>query len=688
MLYPVSLNQRIDASEHIVLGKLVAQESYWDAAHFNIYTLNTVEVTAYLKGAMSAQQVAIITMGGVVGDRAQITTPSLELAPYNEYVLFLGEDNHTVDNRAIRQTQPSLYQAETYADAQGAITKQGGIYHDLRSEPEQNESALFAKIADRTGQQALTPHGQPFLPRLGDTFPLSEYASIVDRQMPITSFTPSPTNAGTIVPADFITITGSGFGAAPGTVFYTNADDGGATFTSSGVPTDNVAWSATSIQNKVARAAGTGPINVNGAMTSGTNLAIDYSHINITSNFSGFAGNTRQRYYLLNKNGTGGYTFIYNTAFSTNAPAVAAFERALNTWRCATFVNFNINKASTSPITSAVLDGVNLILFDATLPVGVLGRATSRFNGQATGGCTLTNTIWWVDEIDVQYFPDPPSAGFPWNYGPGASGFTNYDFESVTVHELGHGHGLGHVIAAGTVMHFGLANGSDVRNLGGNDIAGGNAKMGYSVGPLCFTPATTSGAMIALTAGTCTLPVEFLSFTGQNVPGVGNRIEWTLSQEHGNQGFEVERSADGVEFEPLGFVQSFGNSTAPVNYSFMDRHVGSAPVYFYRLQQLDLNGQHRYSNTIEVAGLVQQGLAVLPTQFSDHFVVTGVTTAKGNLQLDLFNAQGDKVLSQSLITEDGGVNTTVLTQSIASGIYLFRISSNYGQVALGKVVKQ
>ncbi|HEX2900924.1 MAG TPA: hypothetical protein VHS96_14480, partial [Bacteroidia bacterium] len=273
---PVSLEQRSQEASHIVLGKLVGTESYWDAAYQNIYTLSIVEVQAWLKGYQPQQRVGIISMGGFVGDKGQITHPSLELEPYNEYVLFLDGDNQVIDNKAVRLSDPGLIQSETFACTQGAITKQSGLYHDLLSEAAQDEGSLLAKIRSFTGESPKTPQGNTFTPRKGDTSPLYEWASAQERMMPITSFSPGTTRAGTIVTTDFVTITGSGFGAGAGTVFYTNADDGGATFTSSGVASDNVAWSDASIQNKTARRAGTGPINVNGAMMSGSNLTVAY----------------------------------------------------------------------------------------------------------------------------------------------------------------------------------------------------------------------------------------------------------------------------------------------------------------------------------------------------------------------------------------------------------------------------
>ncbi len=686
LMRPISLQQRSVESAYIVLGRLVSKESYWDQAHQNIYTLNIFEVQSWLKGYQPKQRVGIISIGGFVGDKGQITHPSLELDPYNEYVLFLNADNHEIDNKVIRQSQPDLIQAEPYASSQGALTKQSGLYHDLLSEKPQDEADLLDKIADFTGQNAKTPQGQPFSAREGDTFPLYEWASSVQRQMPITSFLPGTTRAGTIVSGDFVTITGSGFGAGAGTVFYTNADDGGATFTSSGVASDNVAWSDASIQNKTARRAGTGPINVNGAMTSGSNLTVTYSHLDINSTFSGFGSSTRQRYYLVNKNGTGGYTFIYNTAYSGNALAVASFERALATWRCATFVNFNINKSSTTAIATAALDGVNVVCFDATLPIGVLGRATSRFNGSATGGCNLANTIWWTDEIDVQFFPDPPTAGFPWEYGPAAPAFTEYDFESVAVHELGHAHGLGHVIQAGTVMHFALANGQNTRALGINEINGGLAKMAYSTGALCFNPATVTGPMIALTAGNCILPVQFISFTGESISGQGNHLQWTLSHELENAGFMVERSLDGTHFIDIGEVPGRGNSQTEVSYDYMDRSPATGIVNYYRLRQIDKNGTESHSETIAIHNLDGPSIQVLPTRVKDKLRILGDGGSFPGLVFSITNVQGARVLLRTL--PQAQIDTEVDLGGFSAGMYFFEVRSNQGTLMSGKLIKE
>ncbi len=674
MMIPVSLKQRTNNAEIIVAGKLKEKHSYFDDTRKNIYTLNVIEVAAYLKGNTNQQIIAVITEGGIVGDKAQITLPSVNVEDYNEYIFFLKRDNKIIDDKLYRNQYPSVIQAELYASSQGAITKQFGIYHDLYSEPASNEAQMFEKIKAFTKTEVTDPSGKPFMARPAGKVP--------HVKRPIVSFSPNPTFGGTINASDFITITGSGFGAAAGTVFYTNADDGGATFTSSGVATDNTAWSNTSVTNKVASAAGTGPININGAMTSGTNLTVDYAHLCINSTFSGFGSSTRQRYYLRNIDGSGGYTFVYNTTsgFSGNVPAIHAFERALETWRCGIFVNFS---ASGTTANLFALDGENVVCFDGSLPVGVLARATSRFSGSATGACNLANTVWWLDEIDIQAMPDPPAAGFPWNYGPGATGFSNYDFESVLLHELGHALGLGHTIDAAQVMHFSIANGSDKRTLAPQEIAGGNAKMAYSTSATCFNPASSGTQMTALTPANCglvPLPVSLLDFTGKYlIDAHQNVLQWTTVKEINSADFTVEKSIDGNTFNSLGTINAAGNSEQTRHYSFTD----DSPIHginYYRLKQTDVDGKYTYSKVISIYVDRPDAISIYPNPVKDELNVR--SSGMNNADITIYNALGQEVKRFSKLN---GSQINIHTKDLSNGLY-YIILNNGNKQSGGKFI--
>jgi hypothetical protein len=668
--YPISIDQRVSSSKYIVLGKVIEKTTYIDITTGNVNTLNKLQVNAWLKNYSAIETVYVITLGGVYGNIATQVDPALQLDQQHEYILMLEDDNKQIDDKNFRTQHPQSLQLLTYADAQGCLVNENNVYKDYFDKTVQNEQAIFDKINMLTRQVAKRPTGEMFQSRL----PVTPTAN---RITAITSFSPSPTRGGTIVPGDFITITGSGFGAAAGTVFFTNADDGGATFTATGVASDVTAWSDASITVKVPPNAGTGPINVNGAMTSGSNLTINYNHIAINSNFSGFGSTTRQRYYHRNMNGAGGYNFLYNTTsgFSANAPAVAAFERALSTWRTNTLMNW---KSNGTTATGFGLDGVNVIMFDGTLPVGVLGRATSRFSGSATGGCSLANTVWCVNEIDVQFFPDPPTAGFPWEYGPAAPAFTEYDFESVALHELGHAHGLGHVINAGGVMHFALANGSSIRTLNANDIAGGIARVTYSTAATCFNPAAAtcgSGPMIAF----ITLPVRLTSFTGERTGPSTNKLYWTTAQEQNSLGFYIQRSNDGTTFKETGFVASSGNSSVPVDYSFTDNTAGPH-AWYYKLRMVDRDGHQDYSSTIFIDGDKTAAWKIWASEQGDKIYLYGNATISDKAHLKLFAANGQQIMVKTINAGSNEISVGYLSR----GLYHYQLVYN-GKIISGKL---
>jgi hypothetical protein len=662
MSYPVPFEQRVSKAAYIVQGKVVEQHCYIDPATGFVNTLNKFRVAAWLKNYRTDKDVYIITLGGVYGDKAMTVHPSLQLDTDHEYLLMLEADNTKIDDKHFRGQHPGALQLMAYADAQGSLTNENNYYHDLYYRTPKTESKLFAEISNLTGQSATKPSGESFIPR-DVIIPANNGIAA------ITGFSPSPINAGTTT--DQLTITGSGFGAGAGTVFYTNADDGGATFTSTGIATDNVSWADGNIVNKPARAAGTGPINVNGAFTSGTNLTVTYSHLNINSNFSGFGSITRQRYFLVNKNGLGGYTFTYNTAFAANTAAKNSFERALLTWRCNTYVNFWRDNTTTSTNTTAAIDGVNLVVFDASLPAGVLGRATSFFNGSSFGACNLSNTVWYANEIDMQFYPDPPVPGFTWQYGPSLPGFNQYDFESVAVHELGHHHGLGHVIDGLDVMNFAIANGSSARLLNANNIAAGNAKMSYSTAALCFLPSGVLGPMTALTSGNCTLPLSLTDFRGERKSSSTNRLIWTTEKEFNNKGFYLQRSTDAISFNSIAFINGAGNSDQAKQYEFMDVNAGPLPWY-YRLRQVDLGGEQKDSKTIFINGDNRNVSRVWADEYGKKVIAYINKIPNDNAVLRILNSTGQQVISRPLNNDI----TEIVTGQLPRGIYFYQLVSN------------
>lgn len=95
-----------------------------------------------------------------------------------------------------------------------------------------------------------------------------------------------------------------------------------------------------------------------------------------------------------------------------------------------------------------------------------------------------------------------------------------------------------------------------------------------------------------------TLPVEWLDVMARYEKG-RTVVSWQTAREMRSSHFEVQRSEDGMAFETLGHVQAAGHSDNLRSYQFVDPRAGTE-AFYYRLKQVDLDGQMGYSPIVQV----------------------------------------------------------------------------------------
>ena len=189
------------------------------------------------------------------------------------------------------------------------------------------------------------------------------------------------------------------------------------------------------------------------------------------------------------------------------------------------------------------------------------------------------------------------------------------------------------------------------------------------------------------------LPVELVQFSGNN-KGSRNELSWTTATENNNKGFEIQRSIDGINFITLGFVSSLssdGNSTVALNYTFTDENI-SGYAYYYRLNQIDFDGQSTYSDIIQVKGELPTSWTitdVFPNPASTEVNVIIPAPNRDQVILSVTDITGRIVFAETSNLEAGNNIIPVDISFLANGTYFVKLSGcDNCETAVSRFVKQ
>lgn len=150
-------------------------------------------------------------------------------------------------------------------------------------------------------------------------------------------------------------------------------------------------------------------------------------------------------------------------------------------------------------------------------------------------------------------------------------------------------------------------------------------------------------AGVRICGGGGPVPVSLLYFNGQ-LNGDHVLLYWQTANELNNDYFDIERSADGRRFSPIGRVQGAGNSQVPQSYSFPDKFPLNG-MNQYRLKQVDRDGRSEYSGIIRFLFKKTPEITAVYIPGANHIRITGSTGLR-NTHAVLFAPNGQAVCRQ------------------------------------------
>ena len=187
------------------------------------------------------------------------------------------------------------------------------------------------------------------------------------------------------------------------------------------------------------------------------------------------------------------------------------------------------------------------------------------------------------------------------------------------------------------------------------------------------------------------LPVTLVDFNAS----AGNTdvtLTWKTESEHNNRGFEIERSNSGAanSWYKVNFVSGIGESSTTRNYSYSDKSLAPG-LYYYRLKQLDFDGNIKYS-TVVTAKILGKGLISLyPNNPNPFHGISQIrfdlpTTQKVRLSIFDLNGREVKVLMNGQ-QEAGSHIAPIDGADLSKQLYYVRLQTESG-ILTRKIVVQ
>jgi len=227
----------------------------------------------------------------------------------------------------------------------------------------------------------------------------------------------------------------------------------------------------------------------------------------------------------------------------------------------------------------------------------------------------------------------------------------------------------------------GISNPSEYMNLQWKTIGTGITTQVFTLSPV--SPWTSSPVNInAIDPTNAPLPVELTSFTAR---ASTNQVllNWETKTEVSNYGFEIEKASliknATKNWQKIGFVNGHGNSNSPKEYSYTDKNVNSGN-YYYRLKQIDTDGQYEYSDEVSVVVETPADYVLeqnYPNPFNPSTKIKFSIPEAGMIKLTIYDLLGQEVKTLVEEAREAGSYSELFDASgMHSGIYFYELRVN------------
>jgi hypothetical protein len=136
-------------------------------------------------------------------------------------------------------------------------------------------------------------------------------------------------------------------------------------------------------------------------------------------------------------------------------------------------------------------------------------------------------------------------------------------------------------------------------------------------------------------------------------------------------------------------LQGAGTTQLQTNYRYED-FARSNGVNYYRLKQVDIDGQFTYSEVVELRPATKGSelVSVHPNPSSGQFNVQYYADQKSRISLNVTDIKGALVYEKVMQIESGEINIPLNLSDLPEGVYILRLDESGKKQFVSKLFKQ
>lgn len=189
------------------------------------------------------------------------------------------------------------------------------------------------------------------------------------------------------------------------------------------------------------------------------------------------------------------------------------------------------------------------------------------------------------------------------------------------------------------------------------------------------------------------LPVELIYFEA-HLTYSGILLRWGTATEVNNFGFEIQRADSSLQFVGIDFVPGNGTSNSPKHYFYIDSSLTEFGIYYYRLKQIDIDGQFGFSDTVsilyqpssaeKISSETQVKVIVTNDINSKELLIKFGENTNADISLIIYSILGEKILEKKIPLNHS--YQIINYSSLPSGVYLLTLNSSKGLLTTYKFI--